>query len=191
MTAPAAPPRPLLSRSGNGGGHGSSRSSSSPAESAPHATTARKHPPQRLRPSAPATISASSPATTTSAPTATNTPSATATSTLAPTTTSSATSSSSNPTSTTTSTAPKEDYATSFKLNFGETSWGQTVTDISIRNGVAFITAQISPDDKATAEQILRGGVNLATNSYPDINFVDVLDGTGVHMVQKMVKHTT
>ncbi|MFC6714164.1 hypothetical protein [Branchiibius cervicis] len=130
---------------------------------------------------------------TTPAPTTTTTTSSTAPTT---TTTTPASSSSAAPTTSTTSspspTTTADQGAVLYKAlkdNFGQTSWGMTITGVQVRNKSAFVRAQISHDDKETAEKVLRGAYNIVTTGtdYEDINFVVVEDGTGVVVVQKMV----
>lgn len=73
------------------------------------------------------------------------------------------------------------------KDNYGNTTWGQTITDVELRSGMLRVRAQISGADKDTAAKIQRGVFNLVTtaSSLPKVDWVIVEDGTGTVITQK------
>ncbi|OBB79270.1 hypothetical protein [Mycolicibacterium peregrinum] len=91
----------------------------------------------------------------------------------------------------TTTAASTADIEGDFRTNFGETNWGMAVTGFSFKDGNLHVSAQIDASDKATAEKIQRGVVNLIRTGGPyavgPINWVIVEDGTGVVVTQQKV----
>jgi hypothetical protein len=80
------------------------------------------------------------------------------------------------------------DLSQAIQDNYGETSWGMTVTDVEVENGMATVRAQIPAGDQETATQIQRGVINLVRGGdFGDILFVIVKDGTGTVVTQEQV----